>query len=70
MGKKGEEYLLYLTVVLDFWAWFGPLHQFLPCCVSVVFSICLRTILVSRLEDLRLRVSSDVSSSHHQELSL
>lgn len=61
MGKNGKEYLFYLIVVLDFWAWFGPLHQFLSCCVFVVFSISLKTILISRLEDLLLRVSSDVS---------
>ena len=48
VSKKGEGHLFCLVVVSDFWTWFGPLHQFLSCCVSGVFSICLMTTLVPR----------------------
>lgn len=40
MSKKGKGHLFCLVVVSDFWTWFGPLHQFLSCCVSGVFSTC------------------------------
>lgn len=40
VSKKGKGHLFRLVVVSDFWTWFGPLHQFLSCCVSGVFSTC------------------------------